>query len=157
LSRFLLIPKRSFSNIRVPIANAKQRGNQPKKRQQPPASSATVLRAFLDLHQTLEKGLRDMSCEVNLNLNRQAPTIEVVPNTGDTFSGMTEKLEGQMVVLGIADDNNAIVTMQSPASNGMYRYSYDEESNQFIAEDKHELIGMLCRDLLWNCKGMPKF
>ena len=149
---------RNFSNIRVPLLNAKPRGVQPKKIKKVQPSETTVMAAFLQLHTTLKQGLRDMTCDVQLSTSSDfgTPTIEIIPNE-DTKSGMTEKLEGQMVVVGIATDDPIIVTMQSPASNGMYRYNYDETSNQFVAEDKHELIGMLSRDLLWNCKGMPKF
>jgi hypothetical protein len=116
-----------------------------------------VKSAFLNLYPTLVKGLRDMTCDVVESKNHiGTPTIEVRPHT-HTHSGMKESLEGTLLVVGIAEDNASVVTLQSPASNGMYRYTYNEQTHQFIAEDRHELIGMLCRDLLWNCKGMPKF
>ena len=146
------------SNIRVPLQNVKPRG-QPKTIPKPPTqlSPSVVKSAFLNLYPTLVKGLRDMTCDVVESKNHiGTPTIEVRPHT-HTHSGMKESLEGTLLVVGIAEDNASVVTLQSPASNGMYRYTYNEQTHQFIAEDRHELIGMLCRDLLWNCKGMPKF
>ena len=155
LTSFLRVTARRqlSSNIRVPLQNVKSRG-QPKTTPKPPTelSPSVVKSAFLNLYPTLVKGLRDMTCDVV----RVGSTIEVRPHT-HTHSGTKESLEGTLLVVGIAEDNASVVTLQSPASNGMYRYAYNEQTHQFIAEDQHELIGMLCRDLLWNCKGMPKF
>jgi len=120
-------------------------------------SEEVVLAAVDDLHESLVRGLRDMTCNVNMTKDEHGkPSIEVIPDI-DAASGATEQLEGAMVVVGIAQDDPKIVTMQSPASNGYYRYQYDQDRKEFIAEDNHELVGMLCRDLLWNCRGMPRF
>jgi len=138
----------------------KQRGQKPKtksNRQPKGPSETTTLLAFSKLHVSLVHGLRDMTCEVNLTSDfHDRPNIEIIPSQ-ETKNGATEKLEGEMVVVGIAHDDPVVVTLQSPASNGMYRYKYDEKEELFLAEDRHELVGMLCRDLLWSCKGMPKF
>jgi hypothetical protein len=151
--------RRFGSKIRIPPAGGtRQRGQPTLKRREPTQPSAEIVaEAFKQLHKNLHHGLRDMTCEVNLTADLAGkPSIEVIPNS-TLPSGMTEKLEGEMVVVSFAHDDPKVITLQSPASNGFYRYNYDEKEQEFIAEDKHELIGMLCRDLLWSCKGMPKF
>ena len=50
-----------------------------------------------------------------------------------------------------------IISLTSPVSGG-YTYVLGADSNKFVGEeDGHSLEGMLVRDLIRQCNGVPNF
>ena len=55
------------------------------------------------------------------------------------------------------DEVSQIMTLTSPQS-GMYTYMYDAHTNEWIGvNDGHSFKGMITRDLIQQCHGIPNF
>jgi len=78
-----------------------------------------------------------------------------VQSSGDLFWG------GGTYLLTIQPDNDAdsggTVTLRSPLS-GSFTYVYNPSSGEWVGEDDgHSLLGMLTRDWIRQCRGVPDF
>ena len=72
------------------------------------------------------------------------------------------------ITLTVDDDTDKVFTIcvapeddtqvaLATAVGQQYRYTWHTEKELFQAEDGHDLVGILVRDLMWYCRGMPKF
>ena len=81
----------------------------------------------------------------------------LVESTGDLYWG------GGTYWLTILPDNSTsgggggVVVLQSPLS-GSFTYIFDDSSGEWVgSEDGHSLLGMLTRDWIRQCRGVPDF
>ena len=55
------------------------------------------------------------------------------------------------------DGGGGVVVLQSPLS-GSFTYIFDASSREWVgSEDGHSLLGMLTRDWIRQCRGVPDF
>lgn len=73
---------------------------------------------------------------------------------GEVLKIILKPSEGQYV---LQVDNDFTLTLMSPIS-GNYTYVLCKQTHEFIdMEDNHSLVGMLVRDLIRHCNGLPQF
>eukprot|EP00581_Thalassiosira_minuscula_P008906 CAMPEP_0183707842 /NCGR_PEP_ID=MMETSP0737-20130205/4282_1 /TAXON_ID=385413 /ORGANISM="Thalassiosira miniscula, Strain CCMP1093" /LENGTH=280 /DNA_ID=CAMNT_0025935573 /DNA_START=31 /DNA_END=873 /DNA_ORIENTATION=+ len=74
-----------------------------------------------------------------------------VESSGDLYWG------GGTYLVTISGDDRGVVTLQSPLS-GNFAYVYDGEHDEWVGEeDGHSMLGMLTRDWIRQCRGVPDF
>ena len=74
---------------------------------------------------------------------------------GETLTIQLKPGEGRYILQ--VDEQNCTLTMISPMS-GNYTYVLCAYTGQFIGmDDGHSCEGMLVRDLIRHCNGLPKF
>mmetsp|Transcript_28384 Transcript_28384/g.35104 ORF Transcript_28384/g.35104 Transcript_28384/m.35104 type:complete len:213 (+) Transcript_28384:94-732(+) len=74
---------------------------------------------------------------------------------GESLTIRLKPSEGQYILQ--VDDEVCTLTLQSPMS-GNYTYVLCAKTNSFVGMiDNHSLVGMLVRDLIRHCNGIPQF
>ena len=74
---------------------------------------------------------------------------------GEVLKIILKPSEGQYVLQ--VDNDLRTLTLLSPIS-GNYTYVLCKQTHEFIdMEDNHSLVGMLVRDLIRHCNGLPQF
>ncbi|KAL7546095.1 hypothetical protein ACHAWF_009455 [Thalassiosira exigua] len=74
-----------------------------------------------------------------------------IDSTGDVFWG------GGTYWLTIHPSSNGFVALRSPLS-GTFNYVYNSPTGEWVGdEDGHSLLGMLTRDWIRQCQGVPDF
>ena len=74
---------------------------------------------------------------------------------GEVLKIILKPSEGQYVLQ--VDNDFFSLTLMSPIS-GNYTYVLCKQTHEFIdMEDNHSLVGMLVRDLIRHCNGLPQF
>ncbi len=74
---------------------------------------------------------------------------------GETLTLSLKPSEGQYVLQ--ADNQLCTLSLRSPMS-GKYTYVLCKNTNKFVGmEDNHSIEGMIVRDLIRHCNGLPQF
>merc|ERR1712232_1299353 len=64
---------------------------------------------------------------------------------------------GETLQIILIDEVSQTMILTSPKS-GMYTYMYNDEDNEWIGvNDGHSFKGMITRDLIQQCHGLPNF
>jgi hypothetical protein len=72
---------------------------------------------------------------------------------------LTITIEAGPIRLVIAEHNGKkVLCFSAPFSNGFTFYRFDQGQKQWVGvKDGHHLIGVLVREMVWGCKGIPTF
>ncbi len=130
-------------------ARGRPGGTGGRNRRSPPVTTAAMLPEIsiheqLDkLYHSLQEGLSSMS-------------VEVTREEGGAIYVDTKSDSGGVVIIQPDALDPNLISMMSPASS-TFRYQWKSDDTFSCVEDGHDLVGLLCRDLLWNCSGIPKF
>ena len=106
--------------------------------------------------------------EVSLFLSKAEKALEPMKNYNDIFNIHRSSNEhGETLTIALApsegqyvlqvDEDLLTLSLRSPMS-GNYTYVLCANTNEFVGmEDNHKLEGMIVRDLIRHCNGLPKF
>ena len=106
--------------------------------------------------------------EASSFLSKAEKALEPMKNHNDIFNIHRSSNEhGETLTIGLApsegqyvlqvDEDLLTLSLRSPMS-GNYTYVLCANTNEFVGmEDNHKLEGMIVRDLIRHCNGLPKF
>ena len=150
IRRFLHVSSRSALAIRVPSSSSGARSSAPGSSRGRPARRGRqpkleeVAPHVPGLAQIIKHGLRDMDVVVDLSQDKQTISIDPSADGAPTF------------LLHPAPEDNTKLYFTSGGSQS-WRYSWDSSEECFKADDGHDLLGMISREILWFAQGLPKF
>ena len=127
------------------VATAKQRRNRfgrTRAGQQEPIAGRVPALAGVIRH-----GLRDM--DVAVSLSEDGETISIDP-------GKSTDVDAPTFFLHPAPEDATKLYFTSGGAQS-WRYSWNSAEECFKAEDGHDLLGMISREILWFSTGIPKF